>query len=135
MDATARRVRYLMANRRVTQRTAEEIVRRAYRDGTSDEALGFTAAQRSRLRHHRNISGPGHRTRKRQAVTERGAAQQAAWDAQLMAGSMRAPKPERPVRDSSAPKTARDLSYLHRAAERRASRASRVLALMRRRAG
>lgn len=64
MDATARRVRYLMANRRVSERTAAEIVRRAYVSGTSDRELGLTPAQCLRLRHSRT-SGPGHYKRKR----------------------------------------------------------------------
>jgi hypothetical protein len=53
MDATARRVRYLMAGRHVSEPAAAEIVRRAYVSGTSDAELGLTPAQCRRLRHKR----------------------------------------------------------------------------------
>jgi hypothetical protein len=68
MDATQRRVRYLMANRHVSEPTAAEIVRRAYASGTNDRELGFTAAQCLRLRHAR---GKGHYARQREAARTR----------------------------------------------------------------
>lgn len=53
MSNTERRIRYLMANKHISLDEARERVRRAYRDGLSDEQLGLKPAQCRRISHSR----------------------------------------------------------------------------------
>lgn len=129
MDNTARRVNYL--GQRRPELEPAVTVRRAYREGTPDSAL-FTPAQRRRLKHK---SGSGEHVRVREQLRRQDirANRAARWDVL----TPRPPERQHPAR--TAPrrpeKTAADEQRLLRAVSRRQSRAARMLALVRRRAG
>jgi hypothetical protein len=70
VDNTVRRIRYLVANTGASVETARELVRLAYRDGTTDAELGLTPAQCSRIRHNPHTA-PGRTHFNRQRITRK----------------------------------------------------------------